>query len=274
MQEHLRRPELPELQAGITWCRLVYIMMRKLLHHAQIMTAMAIVLAASWSFVAWITLDMSHPFVRQMMPGDTSWSLVTVGAVFMMWAGMMVAMMLPSAAPMILTFDTFERGRVQSEMNALRTLHFAGAYLAMWVAFAALATGLQWGLLESGLLAPMIVSRSDWMTAGLLVLAGLYQLTPLKHACLQQCRTPIGFLVTEWREGTGGAWTMGPRNGAYCVGCCWALMLLLFVAGVMNPVWIVILSMAVGLEKWPRLPEWLPYGFAGVLFVASVAALI
>lgn len=110
-----------------------------------------------------------------------------MGAVFMMRAGMMVAMMLPSAAPLILTFDTFERGRGQPEMNPLRTLHFAAAYLAMCFVFAALATGLQWALQKSGLLTPMIVSSSHWLTAGLLVLAGLYQLTPLKHACLQQC---------------------------------------------------------------------------------------
>ena len=248
--------------------------LRRLIDRAQIITAMAIVLAASWSFVAWMTLDMSHPFVRQMMPGDASWSSATVGAVFMMWAGMMAAMMLPSAVPMILTFDTFERGRAQSKIDGLRSLHFAGAYITVWFAYAALASGLQWGLQVSGLLTPMIVSSSHWLTAGILVLAGLYQLTPLKHACLQHCRSPIGFLVAEWREGTGGAWSMGLRHGVYCVGCCWALMLLLFVAGAMNPVWIVILSIVVALEKWPKLPGWISHTFAGVLIIAGIVALI
>ena len=249
-------------------------LLHRFLDHAQIITAMAIVLAVSWSFVAWMTLDMSHPFVRQMMPNDASWSLVTVGAVFMMWAGMMAAMMLPSAAPMILAFDAFERGRADSDIDEQRTLHFAGAYITAWFAFAVLASGLQWGLQASDLLTPRIASNSRWLTAGLILLAGLYQLTPLKNACLQHCRAPIGFILAEWREGIGGAWSMGLRHGVYCVGCCWALMLLLFIAGAMNPVWIVILSILVALEKWPRLPGWIHHIFAWTLIVASIVTLI
>ena len=229
----------------------------RLARRAEILTALALVLVASWAFVAWITLDMSHPLVQLTMPVDTAWSWTTAVAVVVMWAGMMFAMMLPSAAPMILAFDSVERGDEGDGRGTPRTLVFAGAYLLVWVGYSALAAGAQWGLQASGLLTPMIVSSSDRLTAGLLVLAGLYQLTPLKQACLRHCRTPLAFLMAEWRDGTRGAFAMGLKHGLYCAGCCWALMLLLFVAGVMNPVWIVFLTVVVALEKWPRLPIWL-----------------
>ena len=246
---------------------------RRLLAHPQIVTALALLLAASWAFVAWMTLDMSHPFVMMMMPIDAAWSWATVGAVFMMWTVMMIAMMLPSAAPMILMFDTIERRNSKTERLRFRSLYFTAAYLAVWVGFSALATGLQWGLQYNGLLTPMILSRSDWLTAFLLVLAGAYQLTPLKHSCLNHCRSPIGFIMSEWRDGLRGAWYMGLKHGLYCSGCCWALMLLLFVAGVMNPIWIIFLTIIIALEKWPMLPPWTTNVLGGLLVLAGVAKL-
>ena len=242
---------------------------RRFLRQAQLWTAIGLVLVAGWAFVAWMTLDMAHPLVRLTMPFDTAWPWETAAAVFVMWAGMMVAMMLPSAAPMILAFDTVERGGAPS-----RVLAFAAAYLLVWIGFSALAASAQWLLQAGGLLTPMIVSNSDGLTAGLLVLAGLYQLTPLKQACLRHCRTPLGFLMAEWREGVRGALVMGLRHGLYCAGCCWALMLLLFAAGVMNPVWIVILTVAVALEKWPRLPAWLTWAYGAALLCAGIAVLL
>lgn len=245
----------------------------RLARRVEILTALALVLVASWAFVAWITLDMSHPLVQLTMPVDAAWSWTTAVAVVVMWAGMMFAMMLPSAAPTILAFDSVERGDGGDGPGTPRTLVFAGAYLLVWVGYSALAAGAQWGLQASGLLTPMIVSSSDRLTAGLLVLAGLYQLTPLKQACLRHCRTPLAFLMAEWRDGTRGAVAMGLKHGLYCAGCCWALMLLLFVAGVMNPVWIVFLTVVVALEKWPRLPIWLTRltGAAAIAAGAAVA---
>lgn len=247
---------------------------RRLAGRAEILTALALVLVASWAFVAWITLDMSHPLVQLTMPVDTAWSWATAVAVVVMWAGMMFAMMLPSAAPMILAFDSVERGDTGHARGTPRTLVFAGAYLLVWIGYSALAAGAQWGLQASGLLTPMIVSNSDRLTAGLLVLAGLYQLTPLKQACLRHCRTPLGFLMAEWRDGMRGAFAMGLRHGLYCAGCCWALMLLLFVAGVMNPVWIVFLTVVVALEKWPRLPIWLTRLTGGAAIAAGAGVLL
>lgn len=247
---------------------------RRLLLHAEIITAMALALAASWAFVAWMTLDMSHPVVMMMMPIDASWSWATVGAVFVMWAVMMIAMMLPSAAPTLLMFDTIERRNSTTERLRFRSLYFAAAYLFVWISYSAFATGVQWLLQHYGLLTPMILSRSNCLTAALLVLAGVYQLTPLKHSCLNYCRSPIGFLMTEWRDGVRGAWQMGLKHGLYCSGCCWALMLLLFVAGVMNPIWIGFLTVIVALEKWPRFPVWTTNALGGVLVIAGVSNLL
>ena len=209
-----------------------------------------------------------------MMPVHTAWSWATGFAVVVMWAGMMFAMMLPSAAPMILAFDEAERRNAESGRATSRSLVFAGAYLLVWVGYSVLAAGGQWSLQAGAMLTPMIVSNSQWLTAGLLILAGLYQLTPLKQACLRHCRSPLGFLMAEWREGARGAMAMGLKHGLYCAGCCWALMLLLFVAGVMNPVWIVFLTVLVALEKWPVLPVWSARLFGAALLCAGGAVLL
>jgi predicted metal-binding membrane protein len=112
-----------------------------------------------------------------------------------------------------------------------------------------MAVTAQWALQSFGLLSPMIVSTSAWLTGVLLLIAGVFQFTPLKHACLRACRSPLGFLMSEWREGLAGAWRMGMRHGLYCLGCCWALMALLFVGGVMNILWIAALAALVAIEK-------------------------
>ena len=252
----------------------MHAVVRQVLRRAEILTAMGLVFVASWAFVAWMTLSMAHPAVRVMMPVDAAWSWSTAVAVAVMWGGMMVAMMFPSAAPMILTFDALERRNAQAGRAASRSLVFAGAYLLVWIGYSALAAGAQWALQASGMLTPMIVSSSERLTAGLLILAGVYQLTPLKQACLRRCRTPVGFLMAEWRDGMRGALTMGLKHGLYCAGCCWALMLLLFVAGVMNPVWIVFLTLVVALEKWPRLPGWIARLFGAALLCAGAAILL
>ena len=252
----------------------MHAIVRQALRHAEILTAMGLVFVASWAFVAWMTLSMSHPVVRSMMPLDTAWSWATAAAVVVMWGGMMIAMMLPSAAPMILAFDGLERRNAQAGRAMSRSLAFGGAYLLVWIGFSALAAGAQWALQASGVLTPMIVSNSNGLTAGLLILAGLYQLTPLKQACLRHCRTPLGFLMAEWRDGTGGAVAMGLKHGLYCAGCCWALMLLLFVAGAMNPVWIAFLTLAVALEKWPQMPGWLTWIYSAALIAAGAAILL
>jgi predicted metal-binding membrane protein len=177
------------------------------------------------------------------------WDAVQLALTFAMWTVMMVAMMLPSAAPMILFFHRIAADRAAKGQPAVPTAVFAGAYLAVWTAFALAATGAQWGLHEAALLSPLLRVSSPLLGGALLAAAGVFQLTPLKHACLARCRTPLGFLLTEWREGARGAWVMGLRHGAFCTGCCWALMALLFVGGVMNLLWVAALAVVVLAEK-------------------------
>jgi len=213
-------------------------------HPKRTLGMLALVLGA-WLFLAWLVLDMSHPLAKLTMPATPQWSAANVLAIWIMWSIMMAAMMLPSALPMILTFV---RLAARSGERA-RSPSFVAAYLAVWFAFSAGATVAQWLFQAMDWVNPMIVSTSPLLTGVLLLVAGLYQFSPLKHACLSHCRTPMGFLLGEWRPGPFGALKMGLRHGLFCLGCCWALMALLFVGGVMNLAWIAALSIAVALEK-------------------------
>ena len=168
------------------------------------------------------------------MMTPAAWTAGYVVLMFFMWWAMMVAMMLPSAAPMILLFATVNRKQRARADPFVPTSVFAGAYLVTWGGFSLVAVGLQWTLQRLTWLSPMAVSTSSILGGLLLLAAGLYQLTPIKQACLRHCRHPITFLASHWRRGTAGAVRMGLEHGAYCVGCCWFLMGLLFVGGVMN----------------------------------------
>jgi predicted metal-binding membrane protein len=171
---------------------------------------------------------------------------------FVMWAVMMVAMMLPSASPMVLLYAHVVR-RAESQGQAMRApasiAALASGYLTLWILFSVLAVALQWALERNGAMAAMMNARSPLLSGALLVAAGLYQLTPLKAACLKHCREGPEFIAAHWRPGVLGAWRMGLAHGAYCVGCCAVLMLLLFVGGVMNLVWIAGLTLFVATEK-------------------------
>ncbi len=211
---------------------------------SQVLAVLAIAVAA-WSGLAWVAMDMGHPLAQLTMPGTSAWSAANVLAIFSMWAVMMAAMMLPSALPMVLAFVDVSR----RSGEPVRGQTFVAAYLALWFAFSAAATGLQWLLQASGWVDPMIASNSAWLTCALLVLAGVYQFSPLKRTCLARCRSPMAFLIGEWRPGASGALVMGARHGIVCIGCCWGLMALLFVGGAMNLAWVAALAVAVALEK-------------------------
>ncbi len=190
---------------------------------------------------------------------------------FLMWAVMMAAMMLPSASPTILLYARVVR-RAERK-GAMRRVSasiaaFASGYVALWSLFSAVAVALQFALERTGALSAMMSSRSAALSGGLLIATGLYQLTPLKSACLKNCRGPAAFIAAHWRRGVTGAFRMGLAHGAYCVGCCAALMLLLFVGGIMNLVWIAGLALLVGIEKLA------PFGAAAAkaIAVALIAA--
>ncbi len=182
-------------------------------------------------------------------PDVKAWSAATILPLFLMWAEMMVAMMIPSAAPMILTFALVNRRRREQEQPFVPTGLFLSGYLVVWTAFSLFAALAQWALHGAALLSPMMESSSPLLGGSLLILAGVFQWTPWKHACLSHCRSPLQFIMTDWREGPGGALAMGIKHGAYCTGCCWMLMALLFVAGVMNMYWVAAITLLVIMEK-------------------------
>ena len=188
-----------------------------------------------------------YEHVRAPTPGP--WSTVTLIPLFLMWSEMMVAMMLPSATPMILTFAKVQRNRREQERPYVATGIFAFGYLAVWTGFSAIAAVMQWALHAKALVSPMMVSTSPLLGGALLIAAGIFQWTPIKNSCLSHCCSPLNFLMTGWREGKWGAFIMGLKHGVFCAGCCWFLMLLLFVAGVMNIWWIAIITVLVLLEK-------------------------
>jgi predicted metal-binding membrane protein len=165
---------------------------------------------------------------------------------FMMWAVMMVAMMVPSASPMILMYARIERGR--KDARAHEVWLFAAGYIVVWTIFSVGATAGQLALQRATLLTGGLTA-TPLVSGVILAAAGIYQLTPLKDACLGRCRSPMGFFMTEWRDGAVGAFRMGLNHGSVCVGCCWMLMALLFVMGVMNLLWVAAISVLVLIEK-------------------------
>ena len=198
-----------------------------------------------WAGLAWLAFDMAHPLAKLTMPMTPRWSAANLLAIVAMWAVMMAAMMLPSALPMVQAFV----GLCRRNGQRARSRQFVCAYLLVWVICSVAATAAQWLLQAVGWVNPMIVSTSAMLSGTLLLIAGTYQFSPLKRICLARCRTPIGFLVGEWRAGRFGGFAMGWRHGLICLGCCWALMALLFVGGVMNLAWIAALSIVVAVEK-------------------------
>jgi predicted metal-binding membrane protein len=185
------------------------------------------------------------------MATPARWDLGYAGIVVSMWWVMMIAMMVPSAAPMILLYAALARRQREKGSDVLLpTGIFAWGYVAVWGFFSVIAASLQWGFEAAGILSPMMMNSTSLLfAAAILVAAGLYQLTPAKQACLRHCRGPIQFLMGHWRPGRWGAFWMGAEHGAYCLGCCWALMALLFFGGVMNLYWIAGLAVIVLLEK-------------------------
>jgi predicted metal-binding membrane protein len=208
---------------------------------------------SSVAVLAWWALwrmaaDMGSMSAGAMgMPEMRGWGLADLAWLFMMWAVMMVAMMLPSAAPlMLLVVGTYRR---RGSGARWLTTAFAGGYVASWTAFSVVAALTQLIFHRAALLSPAMASRSATLGGVILVSAGVYQWLPIKNACLTHCRSPLHFLSHEWREGSSGAFGMGFRHGLFCVGCCWAVMALLFVAGVMNLLWVATIAGFVLVEK-------------------------
>jgi predicted metal-binding membrane protein len=237
-------------------------------------TGLALAVLLSWAWIVPMARDMYGSMTGAaawMMASE--WTLPYAAAMVGMWAAMMVGMMLPSAAPTILLYARVVRTAAPPAAAVLRSYAFAAGYLLVWAAFSVAATALQWLLSRVGLLSPMMETTAPALGGALLLVAGVYQLTPLKGACLGRCRSAATYIAANWREGTGGALRMGVRHGLDCLACCWALMLLLFVGGVMSLAWIALLAIAVLVEKV------LPFGqlagrIGGILLVVAGAAIL
>jgi predicted metal-binding membrane protein len=209
---------------------------------------LAVIPLVSWMWIVVMARDMYGPMTGASAWMMTArWDLSHLLLLWAMWAVMMVAMMLPSASPILLLYGAIARRSMSSAAHQLYAL--AVGYLTAWTVFSLGATVLQRVLAQLLLVSSMMQVTSPIAGATLLLIAGVYQLTPMKYACLQTCHSPLGFLMSRWRNGLHGAFVMGLEHGAYCVGCCWALMLLLFAGGVMNLAVIAALTAFVAFEK-------------------------
>jgi len=234
-----------------------------------VLGSLLLVAGACWAWIVPMSQDMygdmTGPSAWMMRP---SWSGAHLALLFAMWAAMMIGMMLPSAAPALLIYGMVARRGDGAADAPLRVHIFAGGYLVVWTAFSAVATLAQRLFTATDLLTPMMEARAPLVSGSMLMAAGLYQLTPLKRACLSACQSPAAFLVKHWRAGRAGAFRIGVLHGWYCLGCCWALMLLLFAGGVMNLAVIIGLTVFLLVEK--LLPPTMQGGrFSGVVLVVA-----
>jgi predicted metal-binding membrane protein len=240
-----------------------------------VVIALLAVIALSWAYLLTGAGMSMHEMDGMLMPVRMEpWTPRYGAIVFAMWAVMMAAMMLPSAAPMILLYGSIARRRQATGDFSTASGKFASGYAVVWTMFSLAAANLQFGLEQAALVSPMMEITSIALAGAVLIAAGLYQWTPLKQACLRRCRSPLEFIMTEWREGTRGAVVMGLRHGGYCLGCCWLLMLLLFVGGIMNLAWIAGLALFVLIEKVAPLGHWIGRAAGAGLVVWGGATLM
>jgi predicted metal-binding membrane protein len=217
---------------------------------AVVLACLAAVIAAAWAYL-WFGVGLGMPAMEmggRMMAMPPAWTPGYAALIFLMWAAMMAAMMLPTPAPTVLLVASLARRRSDAAgFTPATALVFASGYLLVWFGISLVATSLQWALYRAGMLRMAIANAA--VAGVVMIAAGLWQWKPLKDTCLRHCRSPVGFLVGHWRPGIGGAAAIGMRHGLYCLGCCWMLMALLFVAGLMNFAWIAAIALFVLLEK-------------------------
>jgi predicted metal-binding membrane protein len=222
--------------------------------HAAILLALIGLAAVSWLY---IYLKMS-PMDEMAMPVAFSpWTAADFALNVAIWWVMMPGMMLPSAAPMILTFATVNRRKRARGRPFVPTAVFTTGYLIAWGLFGIAATVADWGLEQTALMSPMTQRLSPSLGAAVVIVAGAYQLTPFKYVCLTHCRSSLAFVLHHWRDGQAGALRMGFDHGLYCLGCCWFLMALLFAAGTMSLLWMAAITAFVLVEKLLPAGQWI-----------------
>jgi predicted metal-binding membrane protein len=220
---------------------------------ALVWLCIVLIVLLAWAYLVHLDRQMSASMEHDMameemgMSMQMPWTAADLGLTFIMWSVMMIGMMAGSALPVLALVAGGRAGA--SGRAAVHVALFAAGYLAVWIGFSVVAALVQWRLHEAALLSPMMAAASPRLGGAILIAAGLYQLTPLKGACLTHCRSPLGFLMGHWRDGPSGGFTMGLHHGLYCLGCCWAVMCVLFVVGVMNLLWVAAIAAFVLLEK-------------------------
>jgi predicted metal-binding membrane protein len=222
-----------------------------------IVSCIVLVTGLAWAYLVQRVSEMvsAHPSPMPdmaMTMRSATWGAAELVLTFFMWAVMMVGMMGPSALPVLLVFGASHARRADRGVPTI-VLLFGLGYLTVWLGFSAGATIAQWALSQGALLSSSMDVVGPWLGGVLLVLAGVYQLSPVKRACLEHCQSPMSFLMSHWRDGARGAFEMGLRHGLYCLGCCWALMAVLFVVGVMNLVWVGALTVFILAERIGRI---------------------
>ena len=267
---------------------------------AMVVIAIVVITVLAWAYILWLAAQMGMAGVSTAataegamagmhMPGGSgtmagmdmgaavepafrTWSVADFAFMFTMWAVMMVGMMTPSVAPMVLLYGAVGRNVGASGRPLAATGWFVAGYLSAWIAFSLAATGAQWTLTRLALLTPMMESASGIFGGIVLIAAGLYQWSPLKDTCLRQCQTPLGFLMSRggFRSDPFAALRLGAEHGAYCVGCCWVLMTLLFVGGIMNVLWIAGLTILILLEKVVPMGHLIPRVAGAVIATGGV----
>ena len=237
-----------------------------------VLAGLAGITALAWVYLAVFAAGMDGMTIA--MAQVEPWTALDVALMVVMWAVMMVAMMVPSAAPMILLYALVARKSRGPDRPVASTSAFAAGYIVVWIGFSLAATAAQWALEQAALLSPMMVSTSPFLGGALLIGAGVYQWTPLKQVCLENCRSPIEFLSRSWRPGGLGALRMGIAHGAFCVGCCWVLMGLLFFCGVMNLLWIAAIAIFVLIEKLAPLGAHAGRVSGALLAAAGLAVMV
>ena len=221
-------------------------------------------------------MDMGSGVGAAVQPAFRPWGVADFAFMFTMWAVMMAGMMTPSVAPMVLLYAAAGRNAAATGRPLAATGWFLAGYLSAWIAFSLVATGAQWTLTRLALLTPMMESGSGIFGGIVLIAAGLYQWSPLKDTCLRQCQTPVGFLMSRggFRSEPFAALRIGAEHGAYCVGCCWVLMTLLFVGGIMNVLWIAGLTILILMEKVVPTGRLVPRVAGAVIATGGVGLLL
>jgi len=241
-----------------------------------VLTGLAGVSALAWGY---LLLDASRMHGMAMADPRTlmamkPWTVADFVIMFLMWTVMTAGMMLPSVAAAVLVYAAVLRRLSPQQPHARSVAAFVLGYLLVWTAFSLAATVLQWSFDHLALLSPMLVVSSPYLGGALLIAAGVYQITPLKRACLEHCQSPLTYLAQHWAHGVAGALRMGSGHGLYCIGCCWAIMGLLFVGGIMNLLWVAAIAIFILLEKLALLGGRAGVWVSGGAAVASGLAMI